>query len=57
MGCNNSSANCQLAKRGANNTDAALLKLPIPKVTWDVAIRERRNITSGINGETHLCPT
>ena len=30
-----------LAKRGANNTDATLLKLPIPKVTWDVAIRER----------------
>ena len=35
-----------LAKRGANNTDATLLKLPIPKVTWDMAIRERtkRNI-------------
>ena len=30
-----------LAKRGANNTDATLLKLPIPKVTWYVAIRER----------------
>ena len=30
-----------LAKRVANNTDATLLKLPIPKVTWDVAIRER----------------
>ena len=30
-----------LAKRGANNTDATLLKLPIPKVTWDMAIRER----------------
>ena len=30
-----------LAKRGANNTDATLLKLPIPKVTWDVAIRGR----------------
>ena len=30
-----------LAKRGANNTDVTLLKLPIPKVTWDVAIRER----------------
>ena len=30
-----------LAKRGANNTDATLLKLPIPKVTWDEAIRER----------------
>ena len=29
-----------LAKRGTNNTDATLLKLPIPKVTWDVAIRE-----------------
>ena len=28
-------------KRGANNTDATLLKLLIPKVTWDVAIRER----------------
>ena len=27
-----------LAKRGANNTDATLLKLPIPKVTWDVGI-------------------
>ena len=30
-----------LAKRRANNTDATLLKLPIPKVTWEVAIRER----------------
>ena len=30
-----------LTKRGANNTYATLLKLPIPKVTWDVAIRER----------------
>ena len=30
-----------LAKRGANNTDTTLLKLPIPKVTWGVAIRER----------------
>ena len=30
-----------LAKRGASNTDATLLKLPISKVTWDVAIRER----------------
>ena len=30
-----------LAKRAANNTDATLLKLPIPKVTWDMAIRER----------------
>ena len=30
-----------LAKRGANNTDTALLKPPIPKVNWDVAIRER----------------
>ena len=30
-----------LTKRGANNTDATLLKLPIPKVTWDVAIRKR----------------
>ena len=26
-----------VAKRGANNTDATLLKLPIHKVTWDVA--------------------
>ena len=30
-----------LAKRGADNTDATLLKLPIAKVTWDMAIRER----------------
>ena len=30
-----------LAKKGANNIDATLLKLPIPKVTWDVAIKER----------------
>ena len=30
-----------LTKRGANNTDATLLKLQILKVTWDVAIRER----------------
>ena len=30
-----------LAKRGANNTNATLLKLLIPKVTWDVAIRNR----------------
>ena len=30
-----------LAKKGANNVDAILLKLPIPNVTWDVAIRER----------------
>ena len=28
-----------LAKRGANITDATLLKLPIPKATWNVAIR------------------
>ena len=30
-----------LAKRGANNTDATLLKLPISKVTRDVAIIEK----------------
>ena len=30
-----------LAKRGVNNTDATLLKLSNPKVTWDMAIRER----------------
>ena len=30
-----------LAKRGSSNTDATLLKLPIPKAIWDVAIRER----------------
>ena len=30
-----------VAQRRANNTDATLLKLPIPKVTWDMAIRER----------------
>ena len=29
-----------LAKKGANNIVATLLKLPISKVTWDVAIRE-----------------
>ena len=29
-----------LAKKEANNIDATLLKLPIPKVTWDVAIRD-----------------
>ena len=30
-----------LAKIRANHTDATLLKLPIPKVTWDIAIRVR----------------
>ena len=30
-----------LAKRGAKNPDVTLLKLPISKVTWDVAIRKR----------------
>ena len=30
-----------LAKKGANNIDATLLKLPISKVIWDVAIKER----------------
>ena len=30
-----------LAERRSNNTDATLLNLPISKVTWDVAIRER----------------
>ena len=30
-----------LAKRGANNTIATLLKMPILKVTWDVAIGKR----------------
>ena len=30
-----------LTKIGANNIDATLLKLPIPKVTWDVAMRDR----------------
>ena len=34
-----------LAKRGANNTDATLVKLPITKITWDVAIRERTKHT------------
>ena len=48
-----------LAKRGANNTDATLLKLLIPKVTWDMAIRERtkHNIWTWLKGETHLHPT
>ena len=30
-----------LAKIGANHKDATLLKLPIPKITSDIAIRER----------------
>ena len=33
-----------LAKRGANNTDATLLKLPIPKVTWNMAMRTCRGL-------------
>ena len=30
-----------MKNKGDNKTDAALLKLPIPKATWEVAIRDR----------------
>ena len=40
-----------LAKRGADYTDAALLKLLIPKATWNVAI------IYGLNGKMHLRST
>ena len=37
-----------LAKRGDTKTDANLIKLPIPKVTWDVAIRLRERTKHNI---------
>ena len=30
-----------MKNKGDNKTGAALLKLPIPKATWEVAIRDR----------------
>ena len=42
-----------LTKKAANNTDATLLKLPIPKATWELTLKKREDETHLVHMERH----